>query len=97
MSNGKHPSLLILPALLAGLEIEKQGNRYCLCDERYLCMVAHSENTVTKQMREVLLKVSFGSVTLPEFLAWCEDFTPDELILISANKVLTEVNQRKTR
>lgn len=72
-------TLLILKALLRGMEIEVNQGRYCMDNRFNLCMVVRGE-------QKVLLRVLDDS--LSGFIAWCEAVPEADLERIAANYAL---------
>ena len=91
----KPKTAIILEALLDGRTIEKDGDRYCLSEDNYFCLIAYSTtNGKTDTKKEVLLKVGLGDFGLRDFIYWCDKFTSEEVFIISAEKVLSNLHHK---
>ena len=86
----------ILQYLLEGRKIEKDDHVYYLSDDNYLCeeMDKYKGN---KFIEKVLLKVNFGNFSLTSFIKWANEFSNEEVFLMSCQKVLTDINRKKRK
>lgn len=85
-------AVIILQALLMGLEVEIGERRYCLGvtdDSEHLCVIGQSENTQTGEKKKVLLGV-WSEWSLATYLAICQDVTDDQIAVIAAEIALNE-------
>lgn len=87
----KHPALILLGALLEGIPLQKDGEKWILQDGRF-GVWRERVDTTTGQRDEIILYVD---MTLDGFVKWSQKFTPDELWTIGAETVLTQSKRKK--
>jgi hypothetical protein len=94
----RHPSLIILKALLDGHQIEKDNELYAISEEndliikRWKTKIGMHFDIEPDRGKEVWLPVDFS---LKNFIKWSEKFTLEELTLIIGNSVLTDMANEK--
>lgn len=87
----KHPSLIVLEALLMGHEVDLAGLDIMMDEEYNLTIPAYDANTGEK-LENHRLKIDYGP--LGAFIHGCELIDDDTLMLIAADITLNKMNRR---
>ena len=85
---------IVLCALLEGVPVEYDGQKYVMCDDYELCIEA--DKSVLKKgrivdMGKAYLKTDFS---LRDFIKLVEKMDSDQVYLIGCNNVLTQINRK---
>jgi hypothetical protein len=76
-----HKAEQVFRILMSGFEIEDKGEVYVFSEANELCVVRG----------DTLLKVSFGGVTLTEFIRWAEKLPEETVTIALANLALNKM------
>lgn len=84
----KPKAVILMEALLMGLEINYDGRIYLLDVKNELCIRAAND-------RDKLLKIGFGGTTLTEFISWAERMPESRMLVIQGDMALNKMRHEK--
>lgn len=82
----KHPAVIVLNALLNGLEIKDQGFTYCMSEDNELCWIAKSDKD-----EQLLFKANWD---LNGFIKFCENIPDEEIAALVGSLVVKNTYSR---
>lgn len=81
----KHKALIVLKALLAGMEIEDGGNTLCLSENNELCYKMLVETFPNTELFPPEEKLFQADISVTAFIKFCEKKSDDEIFVLVAN------------